>query len=235
MPAVLTRIIAALRSDPVSGLLLIGAALVALVWANSPVAGSYEALGGFAFAARIQAGLGRDAVITGLSYRLLAPAEAGSAQAAVRAVADGIGDPGNLRMLVVGGRQPTRPGGRRRRAAGAPAGSAGGRPGLRGGLPGARTLVAVTCDLLWLVSWLGHREIVRAVRGVELLDHHPVLGPQGAHRVVGPWASGPAGRAQASHGLGLVDGSCPRLADRECEHGTSSREFKISTRGLSLA
>ncbi|MEV0616551.1 hypothetical protein AB0I81_24765 [Nonomuraea sp. NPDC050404] len=36
MPA-LTRIIAALRSDTVSGLLLIGAALVALIWANCAI------------------------------------------------------------------------------------------------------------------------------------------------------------------------------------------------------
>ncbi|MCF6467033.1 Na+/H+ antiporter NhaA [Nonomuraea sp. MG754425] len=48
MPAVLPRITAALRSDTVSGLLLIGAALVALAWANSPLAGSYEALRSFA-------------------------------------------------------------------------------------------------------------------------------------------------------------------------------------------
>ncbi|MEQ4720451.1 hypothetical protein [Nonomuraea sp. B19D2] len=50
---------------------------------------------------RIQAGLGRDAVITGWSYRLIVLAEADSVQAAVRAVAGGIGDPGNLRMLVM--------------------------------------------------------------------------------------------------------------------------------------
>src|SRR5687768_5592661 len=49
MPAVLTRITAALRSDLVSGLLLIGAALVALLWANSPLADSYEAMRSFAF------------------------------------------------------------------------------------------------------------------------------------------------------------------------------------------
>ncbi|WP_245765554.1 Na+/H+ antiporter NhaA [Nonomuraea jiangxiensis] len=41
--------IAALRSDMVSGLLLIGAALVAMIWANSSLAGSYEALRTFAF------------------------------------------------------------------------------------------------------------------------------------------------------------------------------------------
>jgi Na+:H+ antiporter, NhaA family len=49
MPAALTRITAALHSDLVSGLLLIGAALVALVWANSPLAASYEAVRTFAF------------------------------------------------------------------------------------------------------------------------------------------------------------------------------------------
>lgn len=45
----LTRITTALRSDVVSGSLLIGAALVALVWANSPLAHSYEALRTFTF------------------------------------------------------------------------------------------------------------------------------------------------------------------------------------------
>jgi hypothetical protein len=39
LPA-LTRVTAALRSDSVSGMLLIGAALIALIWANSPLAGS---------------------------------------------------------------------------------------------------------------------------------------------------------------------------------------------------
>ncbi|GAA2280892.1 Na+/H+ antiporter [Streptomyces ruber] len=45
----LMRITAALRSDAVSGSLLIGAALVALVWANSPLSPSYEALRSFTF------------------------------------------------------------------------------------------------------------------------------------------------------------------------------------------
>jgi Na+:H+ antiporter, NhaA family len=40
----LKRITAALRSDVLSGSLLIGAAAVALVWSNSPLAHSYEAL-----------------------------------------------------------------------------------------------------------------------------------------------------------------------------------------------
>ncbi|AXG82193.1 Na+/H+ antiporter NhaA [Streptomyces paludis] len=39
-----SRITAALRSDAVSGLLLIGAAVAALIWANSPLADSYESL-----------------------------------------------------------------------------------------------------------------------------------------------------------------------------------------------
>lgn len=43
MPA-LKRITAALRSDVVSGSLLLGAAVVALVWANSPLSHSYEVL-----------------------------------------------------------------------------------------------------------------------------------------------------------------------------------------------
>ncbi|NBE97219.1 hypothetical protein FE391_26060 [Nonomuraea sp. KC401] len=51
--------------------------------------------------ARIQAELGRDAVITGWSYRLLSVEERGSAAAAVRAAAGGIGDRGNVRMLLV--------------------------------------------------------------------------------------------------------------------------------------
>ncbi|MEU5757034.1 Na+/H+ antiporter NhaA [Streptomyces sp. NPDC047829] len=45
----LSRITAALRSDAVSGSLLIGAALAALIWANSPLAHSYEALRSFTF------------------------------------------------------------------------------------------------------------------------------------------------------------------------------------------
>lgn len=44
-----SRITAALRSDTVSGSLLIGAALIALAWANSPLAGSYESLRSFTF------------------------------------------------------------------------------------------------------------------------------------------------------------------------------------------
>ncbi|WP_347813292.1 Na+/H+ antiporter NhaA [Actinomadura sp. KC345] len=40
---------AALRSDTVSGVLLIGAALIALLWANSPLAGSYDAVRSFSF------------------------------------------------------------------------------------------------------------------------------------------------------------------------------------------
>jgi Na+:H+ antiporter, NhaA family len=40
----LTRLSSALRSDPVSGSLLIGSALLALAWANSPLAGGYRAL-----------------------------------------------------------------------------------------------------------------------------------------------------------------------------------------------
>jgi NhaA family Na+:H+ antiporter len=38
------RVTSALRSDVVSGSLLIGAAVVARVWANSPLAPAYEAL-----------------------------------------------------------------------------------------------------------------------------------------------------------------------------------------------
>ncbi|MEU6935214.1 Na+/H+ antiporter NhaA [Streptomyces rubiginosohelvolus] len=45
----MSRITAALRSDAVSGSLLIGAALVALVWANSPLSHSYESLRSFTF------------------------------------------------------------------------------------------------------------------------------------------------------------------------------------------
>ncbi|MEV8293202.1 Na+/H+ antiporter NhaA [Streptomyces rochei] len=45
----LSRITAALRSDAVSGSLLIGAALIALIWANSPLSHSYEALRSFTF------------------------------------------------------------------------------------------------------------------------------------------------------------------------------------------
>ncbi|HWS32563.1 MAG TPA: Na+/H+ antiporter NhaA [Actinoplanes sp.] len=40
----LHRLNADLRSDAVGGSLLIGAAIVALIWANSPFAGDYEAL-----------------------------------------------------------------------------------------------------------------------------------------------------------------------------------------------
>ncbi|MEU8804453.1 Na+/H+ antiporter NhaA [Spirillospora sp. NPDC048819] len=47
--SVVTRVTAALRSDAISGALLIGAALVALVWANSPLSHSYEALRSFSF------------------------------------------------------------------------------------------------------------------------------------------------------------------------------------------
>jgi NhaA family Na+:H+ antiporter len=45
----LSRSAAALRSDVVGGLLLIGAAAAALVWANSPLSHSYETLRSFAF------------------------------------------------------------------------------------------------------------------------------------------------------------------------------------------
>ncbi|MGI5286521.1 hypothetical protein ACQEVF_24725 [Nonomuraea polychroma] len=51
--------------------------------------------------ARIQAALGRHAVITGWSYGVLPTAGADGAQAAVGAVASGIGDAGNVRVLVV--------------------------------------------------------------------------------------------------------------------------------------
>ncbi|MGP3775398.1 Na+/H+ antiporter NhaA [Streptomyces sp. SDT5-1] len=44
-----SRISAALRSDAVGGSLLIGAAALALAWANSPLAASYEALRSFTF------------------------------------------------------------------------------------------------------------------------------------------------------------------------------------------
>ncbi|WP_410535722.1 Na+/H+ antiporter NhaA [Streptomyces sp. KL2] len=44
-----SRITAALRSDAVSGSLLIGAAVVALVWANSPLSHAYESLRSFTF------------------------------------------------------------------------------------------------------------------------------------------------------------------------------------------
>ncbi|MFG2683076.1 Na+/H+ antiporter NhaA [Streptomyces sp. NPDC048392] len=44
-----SRITAALRSDAVSGSLLIGAAVLALVWANSPLSGSYESLRSLTF------------------------------------------------------------------------------------------------------------------------------------------------------------------------------------------
>ncbi|GAA4571557.1 Na+/H+ antiporter NhaA [Planotetraspora kaengkrachanensis] len=43
------RMTAALRSDAVSGSLLIGAAVVALVWANSPLSPAYESLRSFTF------------------------------------------------------------------------------------------------------------------------------------------------------------------------------------------
>jgi NhaA family Na+:H+ antiporter len=43
------RMISALRSDAVSGSLLIGAAVVALVWANSPLSDAYTSLGSFTF------------------------------------------------------------------------------------------------------------------------------------------------------------------------------------------
>src|ERR1044072_629301 len=45
----LARLSAALRSDAVSGSLLIGAAIVAVGWANSPLSGSYDALRSFTF------------------------------------------------------------------------------------------------------------------------------------------------------------------------------------------
>ncbi|WP_433291150.1 Na+/H+ antiporter NhaA [Pseudonocardia sp. CA-142604] len=44
-----SRIFDALRSDLVSGSLLIGAAVVALVWANSPLSDSYESMRSFTF------------------------------------------------------------------------------------------------------------------------------------------------------------------------------------------
>ncbi|MGX1727958.1 Na+/H+ antiporter NhaA [Streptomyces diastaticus] len=44
-----SRITAALRRDAVGGSLLIGAAVLALVWANSPLADSYESLRSFTF------------------------------------------------------------------------------------------------------------------------------------------------------------------------------------------
>ncbi|OKJ17802.1 sodium:proton antiporter [Streptomyces sp. CB00316] len=44
-----SRITAALRLDAVGGSLLIGAAVLALVWANSPLADSYESLRSFTF------------------------------------------------------------------------------------------------------------------------------------------------------------------------------------------
>jgi Na+:H+ antiporter, NhaA family len=43
----MARLADALRSDLVSGSLLIIAAVVALAWANSPLAPAYEALGTF--------------------------------------------------------------------------------------------------------------------------------------------------------------------------------------------
>jgi NhaA family Na+:H+ antiporter len=45
----ISRINSALRSDAVGGSLLIGAAVVALIWANSPLAGSYEWLRSLTF------------------------------------------------------------------------------------------------------------------------------------------------------------------------------------------
>ncbi|MEO3861005.1 Na+/H+ antiporter NhaA [Acrocarpospora sp. B8E8] len=47
--SVFTPMTATLRSDAVGGSLLIGAAVVALIWANSPLVGSYEALRSFTF------------------------------------------------------------------------------------------------------------------------------------------------------------------------------------------
>ncbi|MGQ4488979.1 Na+/H+ antiporter NhaA [Streptomyces sp. SAS_281] len=47
--SVRSRITAALRSDAVSGSLLIGTALLALIWVNSPLDRSYEALRSFTF------------------------------------------------------------------------------------------------------------------------------------------------------------------------------------------
>jgi NhaA family Na+:H+ antiporter len=49
MPAVVPRIIHALRADAVSGCLLIAAAALALIWANSGAAGSYESVRAFSF------------------------------------------------------------------------------------------------------------------------------------------------------------------------------------------
>lgn len=49
MPAVVPRIVHALRGDAVSGCLLIAAAALALVWANSPAADSYESVRAFTF------------------------------------------------------------------------------------------------------------------------------------------------------------------------------------------
>jgi NhaA family Na+:H+ antiporter len=47
--SVVSRLRAAPRSDVISGVLLIGAALVALLWANSPLAGSYQAVRAWSF------------------------------------------------------------------------------------------------------------------------------------------------------------------------------------------
>ncbi|MFI6925425.1 Na+/H+ antiporter NhaA [Nonomuraea spiralis] len=47
--SVLSRTVAALRLDAVGGVLLIGAALTALIWANSPFVASYEALRTWSF------------------------------------------------------------------------------------------------------------------------------------------------------------------------------------------
>jgi hypothetical protein len=47
--SVFARLSAALRSDALSGSLLIAAALVALIWANSPLSNSYESLRSFRF------------------------------------------------------------------------------------------------------------------------------------------------------------------------------------------
>jgi NhaA family Na+:H+ antiporter len=49
MPAVVPRIVHALRGDAVSGCLLIAAAALALAWANSPAADSYESVRAFTF------------------------------------------------------------------------------------------------------------------------------------------------------------------------------------------
>ncbi|MFF0861997.1 hypothetical protein ACFYUV_09590 [Nonomuraea sp. NPDC003560] len=68
------------------------------------------------------ANVGRDALIAGWSYRLLAPAKADRAQAAVWAVAGSIGYQGNLRILAM-----SRAGVKQEKGAGA-------RPGAARGL-----------------------------------------------------------------------------------------------------